>query len=157
MRVRFPPIFVPCRALAFAAPPADTPSPALLVVNKEGSLAIVDPRFQRSGRHRPHRRQPARMRRFDRRQAGIRQQLRRRSTPGNTISVIDLVERRELRRVDLGVLRSPHGLAFAGGKLYFTAETNQVFGNLRPATNQVEWLQGTGQNTDPHDRGRQGI
>jgi hypothetical protein len=42
MRVRFP-LTLSLAVLAFAAPPADTPSPALLVVNKEGSLAIVDP------------------------------------------------------------------------------------------------------------------
>src|SRR5690242_6143265 len=35
--------------------------------------------------------------------------------PGNTLSVIDVAARTERKRVDLGELRRPHGLAFAGG------------------------------------------
>src|SRR5215510_11021638 len=42
--------------------------------------------------------------------------------PGSTISVIDVVNQRELRKVDISPLQRPHGLWFAGGKLYFTAE-----------------------------------
>ncbi|MEI9972755.1 MAG: hypothetical protein WDO73_12255 [Ignavibacteriota bacterium] len=60
------------------------------------------------------------------------------ATPGNSLSVIDLIERKELHRVDLGVLRRPHGLFFAGGKLYFTAELNQIIGNLRPC-DEPKW------------------
>ncbi len=63
----------------------------------------------------------------------------------NTISVVDLVARRALPPIDLGALRSTHGLAFAGGKLYFTAETNKVIGRYDPATQRVEWILGTGQ------------
>jgi DNA-binding beta-propeller fold protein YncE len=69
------------------------------------------------------------------------------TAPGNTISVIDLVGRRELRRVNLGVLHSPHGLAFAGGKLYFTAEADKIIGTYDPAGDKIDWLLGTGQNT----------
>jgi hypothetical protein len=39
----------------------------------------------------------------------------------NTISVVDLVAWKALPPIDLGALRSTQGLAFAGGKLYFTA------------------------------------
>jgi YVTN family beta-propeller protein len=66
-------------------------------------------------------------------------------TPGNTISVIDLTTRKELRKVDLGPLRRPHGLYVAQGKLYFTAEMNRLIGRYDPATNTVDWLLGTGQ------------
>ncbi|MGO9257497.1 MAG: YncE family protein [Bryobacteraceae bacterium] len=69
------------------------------------------------------------------------------STPGNSISVIGLAARKELRRVDLGSLRRPHGLAFAGGKLYFTAEVNKLIGRHDPAANRIDWLLGTGQST----------
>ena len=146
MRVRFP-LILSLAVLAFAAPPADTPSPALLVVNKEGSLAIVDPGSNavvatvRTGDG-PHECVAS----SDGRLAFV-SNYGEGSAPGSTISVIDLVARRELRRVDLGVLRGPHGLAFAGGKLYFTAERNQVFGIYDPTANRVEWIQGTGQNT----------
>ena len=68
-------------------------------------------------------------------------------TPGSTISVIDLAARKETRRVDLGVLRRPHGLAFADGKLYFTAEVNRAVARYDPATGQIDWLLGTGQAT----------
>src|SRR5437588_5331017 len=63
----------------------------------------------------------------------------------NTISIVDLVARKALSPIDLGALRSTHGLAFAGGKLYFTAETNRVIGRYDPATQRVDWILGTGQ------------
>jgi YVTN family beta-propeller protein len=63
----------------------------------------------------------------------------------NTISVVDLVARKALPPIDLGALRSTHGLDFAGGKLYFTAETNKVIGRYDPATQRVDWVLGTGQ------------
>lgn len=63
----------------------------------------------------------------------------------NTISVVDLVGRKALPPIDLGALRSTHGLDFAGGKLYFTAETNKVIGRYDPATRRVDWILGTGQ------------
>ena len=63
----------------------------------------------------------------------------------NTVSVVDLVARNALPPIDLGALRSTHGLAFAGGKLYFTAETNRVIGCYDPATRRVDWILGTGQ------------
>lgn len=63
----------------------------------------------------------------------------------NTISVVDLVARKPLPAIDLGALRSTHGLAFVGGKLYFTAETNKVIGRYDPAAQRVDWILGTGQ------------
>jgi YVTN family beta-propeller protein len=66
-------------------------------------------------------------------------------SPLNTISVVDLVARNALPPIDLGALRSTHGLAFAGRKLYFTAETNKAIGRYDPATRRVDWILGTGQ------------
>jgi YVTN family beta-propeller protein len=63
----------------------------------------------------------------------------------NTISVVDLVARKALPPIDLGALHSTHGLDFAGGKLYFTAETNKIIGRYDPATQRVDWILGTGQ------------
>ena len=63
----------------------------------------------------------------------------------NTISVVDLVGRKALPPIDLGALHSTHGLASAGGKLYFTAETNKVIGRYDPASQRVDWILGTGQ------------
>ncbi len=64
----------------------------------------------------------------------------------NTLTVIDLVEQKTLPPVDLGALRGPHGLAFAAGKVWFTAEANKVVGSYDPAAKKVDWVLGTGQN-----------
>ena len=132
--------------LAAACAAAQVPSPALLVLNKEGSLAIVDPASRkvlgtvRTG-DTPHEVAAS----SDGKLAFVSNYGG--STPGNSLSVIDLAARKELHRVDLGPLRRPHGLAFAGGKLYFTVESNQAIARYDPAANQVDWLLGTGQNT----------
>ncbi len=58
---------------------------------------------------------------------------------GKTLSVIDLSARKEQRRVDLGDLRRPHGVAFTHGKLYFTAEDSRSIGRYDPSTEKVDW------------------
>jgi YVTN family beta-propeller protein len=64
----------------------------------------------------------------------------------NTISVIDLIAQKPLPTIDLGPLRSPHGLDFVGGKLWFTAEAAKAIGSYDPASSKVDWILGTGQN-----------
>ncbi len=64
----------------------------------------------------------------------------------NTITVVDLVEQKTLTAVDLGPLRGPHGLVFADGKVWFTAEAAKAIGSYDPATKKVDWVLGTGQN-----------
>ena len=66
-------------------------------------------------------------------------------TPGSSLSVIDLATVKETRRVDLGPLRRPHGLWFADGKVYFTAETNRLVARYDPASGHFDWVMGTGQ------------
>jgi YVTN family beta-propeller protein len=63
----------------------------------------------------------------------------------NMITVIDLEARTPLAPIDLGALHGAHGLAFAGGKLYFTAETNKVIGRYDPVAERIDWVLGTGQ------------
>jgi YVTN family beta-propeller protein len=67
------------------------------------------------------------------------------TTPGSSLSVIDLVAMKELRRVDVSPLRRPHGVFFADGKVYFTAETNRILARYDPSSGQIDWLLGTGQ------------
>lgn len=67
-------------------------------------------------------------------------------TPGNSLSVIDLQTRKELRRVELSPLFRPHGIQEIGGRIYFSAEVNRAIARFDPATNKVDWLMGTGQN-----------
>lgn len=132
----------------FAAVPASaqTPSPALLVLEKsDNSLAIVDPATLQIVARVPAGQDPHEIiASTDGRFAYI-------SNYGgpdsalNTISVVDLIAQKALPPINLGALRSPHGLAFAAGKLYFTAETNKVIGRYDPATHSVDWVLGTGQ------------
>jgi YVTN family beta-propeller protein len=68
-------------------------------------------------------------------------------TPGESISVIDLAAHKELRRVNLGALRRPHGILERKGKIYFTVENNKAVARYDPAADRVDWLMGTGQDT----------
>jgi YVTN family beta-propeller protein len=63
----------------------------------------------------------------------------------NTLSRVELATHRALSPLSLGALRSPHGLDFAGGELYFTAETSKVIGRYDPAKRSIDWVMGTGQ------------
>ena len=65
---------------------------------------------------------------------------------GNIITPVDLVEMKALTPIDLGPLRAPHGVAFAGDKLWFTAEGSKAIATYDPATKKVDWILGTGQN-----------
>jgi len=67
--------------------------------------------------------------------------------PGHTISMIDVAARKELRRIDVAPLSRPHGLAVAGGKLYFTAEADKKIARYDPATDKIDWQFETGQNS----------
>jgi YVTN family beta-propeller protein len=65
---------------------------------------------------------------------------------GNIITPVDLVAMKALPPIDLGPLRAPHGVEFAGGKLWFTAEAAKAIGSYDPAAGKVDWVLGTGQN-----------
>lgn len=64
----------------------------------------------------------------------------------HTLAVIDLIDQKPLTPIDLGPLRGPHGLAFQGGKVWFTAEAAKAIARYDPATKSVDWILGTGQN-----------
>jgi YVTN family beta-propeller protein len=123
-----------------------TPSPALLVLEKsDGAMAIVDPATMKVvGRvavgKDPHEIEAS----SDGKTAYVSNYGGLDST-FNTIAVVDLAGQKALSPISLGALRSPHGLAFADGKLFFTAETSKVFGRYDPATQAIDWVLGTGQ------------
>ena len=121
-----------------------TPSPALLVLAKsDRSLAIIDPATLKVVGRVPAGPDPHEV------IASPDGKLAFISNYGfgayHTISVVDLAAQRALPRIDLGILRGPHGLAFASGELYFTAEVNEVFGRYNPLTRRIDWILGTGQ------------
>src|SRR5690349_18242518 len=105
---------MPLAALAIAASlaAAETPSQALLVLNKDANeLAIVDPVSQKVVARVPTGEAPHELTVSADGKLAFAGNYGAR-TPGNTISVIDLVAQKELHRVDLGPLRRPHGMTF---------------------------------------------
>ncbi|MBV9923875.1 MAG: beta-propeller fold lactonase family protein [Acidobacteria bacterium] len=136
---------VPARAQT--APAASAASkPTLLVLNKaENTLALVDPSTMQVTARVPTGEGPHEVVvSADGRTAYVSNYGAER--PGNSLSVIDLAARKETKRVSLGPLLRPHGLAVRDGKVYFTAEVNRVVARYDPAADRVDWLAGTGQN-----------
>jgi YVTN family beta-propeller protein len=123
-----------------------TPSPALLVLEKSAStLAIVDPATLKVVGRVPAGPDPHEVESSPDGKLAYISNYGSSDSSLHTISVVDLSTQKPLPPIDLGALRSAHGLAFAGGKLYFTAETNKVVGRYDPATQAVDWVMGTGQ------------
>jgi YVTN family beta-propeller protein len=126
---------------------AQTPSPALLVLEKDDrSLAIVDPISLRivsriSAGEDPHEIVP-----IGEGTVAYISNYGAFSIPQHTLSVIDLVAQKALPAVDLGGLRAPHGLAWATGRVYFTAEGSKAIGRYDPSSQQIDWVLGIGQN-----------
>lgn len=61
------------------------------------------------------------------------------------INVIDLVAQKALANIDTRPLIGPHGIMFAKGKVWFSAEGSKSVGRYDPATNKLDWSMGTGQ------------
>ncbi|MDP4282951.1 MAG: beta-propeller fold lactonase family protein [Bacteroidota bacterium] len=61
------------------------------------------------------------------------------------INVIDLVTQKPLFNIDTRPLFGPHGLAFADGKIWFSAEGSKSVGRYDPQTKKLDWCMGTGQ------------
>src|SRR5271167_2633421 len=112
-------------AITFLAPFAisQTPSPALLVLEKEDkALALVDPATLKIVARVPAGEDPHEVvasqdgsRAYISNYGGFR-------TPQKTLSVVDLFSQKALAPVDLGPLRAPHGLDILNDKVYFTTE-----------------------------------
>lgn len=139
-------IFLGALNLACVCAQIQTPTPALLVLDKEDNmLSIIDPATSKTVTRIPTGEGPHEIVAADDGKLAFVANYGAR-TPGNTISVMDLVAQKELRRVDLGALRRPHGITFADGKVWFTAEQNRLITRYDPAANQIDWLLGIGQN-----------
>jgi DNA-binding beta-propeller fold protein YncE len=125
---------------------AQTPSPALLVLEKsDNMMAIVDPASLQIVARIPAGPDPHEIVTSPDGKLAYISNYGGNESALNTISVVDLAARKALPPINLGALRSAHGLDFGGGKLYFTAETNKVIGRYDPATQSVDWVLGTGQ------------
>ncbi len=135
-----------CSPLANAQSATPTPSPALLVLNKaENSLAIVDPATQKVVARIPTGEGPHEIAASSDGKLAVVTNYGAKD-PGHSLSVIDLTTQKEIHRVDLGPLGRPHGILFADGEFYFTAELNKLIARYDPAANKLDWLLGVGQN-----------
>jgi YVTN family beta-propeller protein len=135
-----------CAALlAISVLHAQSSSPALLVLAKtDQTMAIVDPVTMKVTKQVPAGPDPHELTvSSDNRTAYI-------ANYGfgahNTITPIDLTTGTAMPAIDLGPLRGPHGMAFAGGKVWFTAEAAKAVASYDPASKKVDWVLGVGQN-----------
>jgi YVTN family beta-propeller protein len=121
-----------------------TPANALLATSKGNhTLAIVDPASDRVVAKMPIGPDPHEVIASD---DGMTAYV---SNMGNSsfhrIDVLDLVGQRALDPIDTGPLTGVHGLAFARGELWFTAQGAMALARLDAASRQVDWIMGTGQ------------
>jgi len=123
---------------------AQTPAASLLVLSKgDQTLAVVDPKTLQVLGRAPSGPDPHEVvASSDGRIAYIANY----NGGGNIITPVDLVAIKSLPPIDLGQLRAPHGLMFAGGKLWFTAEGAKAVGTYDSVTRKVERVLDTGQN-----------
>ncbi|MDB4898553.1 MAG: hypothetical protein JWN53_361 [Gemmatimonadetes bacterium] len=119
-----------------------TPSPALLVLEKaQNTLVIIDPATMTIVARVPVGDDPHEVAVSDDGTTAYVTNYRN----GTTIAVVDLVAQRALAPIQLGARRAPHGVAFAAGKLFFTAEGAKVVGRYDPVARVIDWVVGTGQ------------
>ena len=137
-----------CGCLVLLTVTARTQSPRLLVLNKDdATLSIVDPASGNVLGTVPTGEGPHELVVSDDGKIAYASNYGTGPAPGHTISMIDIAAKKELRRIDVAPLSRPHGLAFAGGKLYFTAEASKKIARYDPAANKVDWEFETGQTT----------
>src|SRR5258708_18430798 len=123
-----------CLKFAPSTATAQTLPPTFVVVNKgENTLAIVDSTAGRILARIPTGSGPHEVAVSTDGKLAFVSNYGSAAAPGRTISVIDIAARHELHRVNLDPLRRPHGLSFAGGQLYFTAEGSKSIGRHDPA------------------------
>jgi YVTN family beta-propeller protein len=125
---------------------AQTPSPALLVLEKQdNTMAMVDPASMKVVARVPAGTDPHEIVASTDGRVAYISNYGGTDSDLHTISVVDLLAHKEMPAIDLGALRSAHGLFYAGDKLYFTCETNKVLGRYDPAAKSIDWVLGTGQ------------
>ena len=145
MRLRTCPLLLACFAAVVIAGAQSTPSRSLLALSKtDHTLAIVDPGTLQVVARAPVGPDPHEViASSDGKTAYV-------SIYGggryHALSVIDLVGQKALPDIDTGVLNAPHGLAFVGGKVWFTAEGAKVVASYDPQSAKIDWVMGTGQN-----------
>ena len=135
-------------AVAGSVPAAQRVTARLLVLNKDdANLAIVDPVSGHVLGRVPVGQGPHELVTSSDGRIAFASNYGTGPAPGRTISMIDIAAQKELRRIDVSPLSRPHGLAFANGKLYFSAEGDKKIARYDPATDTIDWQFETGQAT----------
>lgn len=144
MKVKFSVALLLCIGVAALLYAADTPSPALLILAKaDQTMSIVNPATLAIVAQVPSGPDPHEI------VASADGKFAYISNYGggslHTITPVDLQNQKALPVIELGALRGPHGLDFAGGKVWFTAEGSKVVGSYDPVSKSIDWVLGTGQ------------
>lgn len=114
---------------------AQTPSPALLILEKEDQkLAIVDPATLKVIGRVPAGIDPHEICVSADGKTAFISNYGAFSTAQHTLSVVDLAAQKPLPAIDLGALRAPHGIQTSDNKIYFTAEGSKAIGRYEPVT-----------------------
>jgi YVTN family beta-propeller protein len=143
--IRLAPILLVLCAIISVSSRSD--QPALLVLNKsENTLAIIDPATLKVLARVPTGEAPHEITTSADGRFAFVCNYGTGDRPGNTISVIDIAARKEVKRVDLGALLRPHGITESNGKIYFTIEGSRAVARYDPVAGRVDWTTGTGQN-----------
>lgn len=133
-------------SLGARAQSTPTPAKSLLVLEKDSTqLDIIDPTSLKVIAHVPVGEDPHEVIASSDGKTAYVSNYMGRGGPQHHLTVIDLVAQKALAPIELGALEGPHGLDFAGGKLYFTAETAKAIGRYDPATQKIDWIMGTGE------------
>ena len=115
-----------------------TPNPALLVGEKSGDLlSIVDPSTLEIVARVPANSNPHEVA-TDGRYAYVS------NTRADAITVINLAEQRQVTGIDLRPMGEIHSLVMAHGHLYFANQTARTISRYNPATQEIDWVLGTG-------------
>lgn len=124
---------------------ASSAAAQLLVLNKEGNVAVVDPVSHKILGKGPTGDGPHEVVSTTDGKLAVASNYGTAQAPGHTLSVIDIATYKEIHRVDLAPQTRPHGLFAADGKVYFTCEGTKTVGRYDPAADRVDWVLGTGQ------------
>lgn len=124
--------------LSVTAQTLETPSPALLVGEKDGALlAIVDPSTLEVIARVPANPNPHEVT-TDGQYAYIS------NSGASTITVIDLAAQEQVDGIDLRPLSPIHGLQVAGEYLYVANENSRTLSRYNLETRKIDWVFGTG-------------
>jgi DNA-binding beta-propeller fold protein YncE len=150
--MRFESLVIIASALTLAttlyAAPKKTPTPkrALLALSKENHmLSIVDPDTLKVIARMPVGPDPHEVIASSDGKKAYVSNMGGMGAALHELDVIDLVAQKSLHPFDTGALIGPHGLDFADGKVWFTAQGAKSVGRYDPATGKIDWIMGTGQ------------